>query len=395
MFGFATLLAAGAIGGAALMAGINQQTAEPTGRTIVVAQDGSGDVLTITEGVALALDGDTVLVRPGVYEESVVITADITLAGEGPREEAILETPADGPQSSDNRINGGYALQLDETAATVRGLTLRGEHSRLVINGGAPTVEDLYLKDVDLAFPGDSSFVSAIHINAGSQAVIRDSLLEGGGEIAIWDDSSPIIEDNVLRDGPHIWAWFDTGGSTPVIRGNVIEGFHVRGIGMFIRSKAALIEGNTIRGTGDGIAFGTGADDQASVVRGNIIEVDGTGILMEEPAPTISENDISGAATAISFVQTSVSVVPGATATLTGNTIHSNGTGILIVKGTPTIQGNALDDNAVALAFASSVAANVNGNTLCGNTVDQQVDGEPTPLDPGNTRCASDGSPAP
>ena len=93
MFGFATLLAAGAIGGAALLAGINQQTTEPGPRTIVVAQDGSGDVATITEGVALAVDGDTVLIRPGVYAESVLVEEDITLTGDGPREAVIVEGP--------------------------------------------------------------------------------------------------------------------------------------------------------------------------------------------------------------------------------------------------------------------------------------------------------------
>ena len=49
----------------------------------MVAQDGSGTVTTIAEGVAMAQDGDTVLVKPGTYHESVAITEDITLRGDG------------------------------------------------------------------------------------------------------------------------------------------------------------------------------------------------------------------------------------------------------------------------------------------------------------------------
>ena len=39
--------------------------------TSVVAQNGSGDHTTIADGVAAADDGDTVVVKPGTYSESV------------------------------------------------------------------------------------------------------------------------------------------------------------------------------------------------------------------------------------------------------------------------------------------------------------------------------------
>ena len=45
------------------------------GRRIVVAQDGTGDVPSITDAVRMARDGDLVLVRPGTYRESVVAAA--------------------------------------------------------------------------------------------------------------------------------------------------------------------------------------------------------------------------------------------------------------------------------------------------------------------------------
>jgi len=71
-----TILATGAVvAGASLVA-------TPA---IVVTQDGSGTYRTITDAVAVAQDGETVLVRPGTYLESIAITEDITLRGDGGR----------------------------------------------------------------------------------------------------------------------------------------------------------------------------------------------------------------------------------------------------------------------------------------------------------------------
>lgn len=57
-------------------------------RTLVV---GPGDYATIGEAVAVARDGDTVLVRPGQYEESVTLEGkSITIQGDGDRDEIVV-----------------------------------------------------------------------------------------------------------------------------------------------------------------------------------------------------------------------------------------------------------------------------------------------------------------
>ena len=122
---------------------------------IVVDQSGGGTTTTITEAVAMAEDGDTVLVRPGTYVEAVIIEKDISLIGDGPREEIIVEAPEDGPTAPTgdllgSRPDASYALLLQDVDATVSGLTFRGEHSRLNARGGSPVLERLVL-DVDSA----------------------------------------------------------------------------------------------------------------------------------------------------------------------------------------------------------------------------------------------------
>jgi hypothetical protein len=60
--------------------------------TLVVDQSGNGDYTTLAQAVEAALDGGTILVRPGRYVESVaVVGKDLTIKGEGDRDEIIVE----------------------------------------------------------------------------------------------------------------------------------------------------------------------------------------------------------------------------------------------------------------------------------------------------------------
>jgi len=70
--------------------------AVPNAATISVKQLGCGTTTncynTITLGVANAQDGDTVLVYPGTYSESIVLGKNITLLGKGPQTTIIYGT---------------------------------------------------------------------------------------------------------------------------------------------------------------------------------------------------------------------------------------------------------------------------------------------------------------
>ena len=121
---------------------------------IVVAQDGSGTHETITEAVAAAQAGDTVLVRPGIYVESIAIDKDITVRGDGDRGAVVLEFSADGP----TRGEFAYGILLDKSAAHVENLTVRGPAdvldepalSAVYVDGGAPVLER-----IDVVLAGD------------------------------------------------------------------------------------------------------------------------------------------------------------------------------------------------------------------------------------------------
>ncbi|MFX0212178.1 MAG: hypothetical protein ACFFDT_39760, partial [Candidatus Hodarchaeota archaeon] len=54
------------------------------GKTIIVDQTGNGDYIQINEAITNSSDGDTIIVKAGVYVESVNIYKAITIIGEGP-----------------------------------------------------------------------------------------------------------------------------------------------------------------------------------------------------------------------------------------------------------------------------------------------------------------------
>ena len=66
--------------------------------TVVVDPGGGGDALTIAEGLALAADGDTMLIEPGAYTESGLATRldSLEIAGAGPSVTIIDGTSSDG-----------------------------------------------------------------------------------------------------------------------------------------------------------------------------------------------------------------------------------------------------------------------------------------------------------
>ena len=90
------IIAAGQLAGSAL--GATAQDGAAADGAIVVDPSGDGTVTTITEAVAMAADGDTILVKPGTYIEALVIDKDITLRGDGADwSEVVIQVPPDAP----------------------------------------------------------------------------------------------------------------------------------------------------------------------------------------------------------------------------------------------------------------------------------------------------------
>jgi hypothetical protein len=136
-------------------------------QVIMVKQDGSGDFITIQEGIDFSQYGDTVLVWPGIYYENLdfngqsLTLASLNLTTGDPT--YIYSTIIDG-----NHSGGCITLSSGEDLAIIHGFTIQNGRKRDDVSG----VDETYGGGI-LAFHADSIRV----INS----VIKDNEVNGGG----------------------------------------------------------------------------------------------------------------------------------------------------------------------------------------------------------------------
>lgn len=335
-----------------------------TGATHTVAADGSGDFASIQAAVDAAADGDTVLVRPGVYVEAIVIAKDITLRGDGPRADVIVTVPEDGPllASADRPIH--YAFHLLDADASIGDLTITGSGLRttaVVAMGGSPTIHDLSV-DLEplLAFPRAFAF-----IGEGAEATIRDN--EANAELSIEGDSMATVTGNDTT-GPD-----RTNGLVIEIAG--ASDVHVsenRLNGIVVHGASARLDGNEISAP-DGCAIDISGTGTAATVLRNTIRDSVSGICTSGRAvATIESNDIFDNGTGVSLGSDEVSAF--------SNDIHQNDVGVFFRVGSPTVEDNTITRNRAALAFGSLPASpTVSGNSLCQNETSLELPADQVP----------------
>jgi hypothetical protein len=373
----ATLVLAIAL--AAAGAGAKQLLAADS--TIVVAQDGSGDYTTITQALEAAESGrdiDEILIRPGTYIEALFIDRDITLKGDGERDEIIITAPEGGPRSDTHFSWLGekpYAIVLEATEGSIENLTFRGTDSRLFLDDGAPMIDGVMFDGVgEPAVPGTAR-AQAIIFTGRSKGTVRDSVFRGGGGINVFAAAAPVIERNQLDEGTVIYGDYADG---TIIRENTFTGpgaFSIR----FGEPAEVLVKSNEIRGREYGIDTVNGLG--SATIEGNTISGATTAISADGSTGQVIDNAISDSVVGISW--------SGEGGVIADNTIRDGATGIIVGAGTVTVQGNTVEgaENTGMLVYATATAE-LSGNTLCGNTVDIEiVDGADVSDDGSNVAC--------
>jgi parallel beta-helix repeat protein len=340
----------------------------------VNAAGAGAELRSIAAAVDAAEAGDTIVLRPGVYEESVIIDKDIVIRGEGDDRAAVIVRITDAAAMADtgnDAIDDGdwhYAFLLDGVDAVLSNLTIEGgflNTSAVLVDGGSPTIEGL-------------------RVDLGGGSDIRRFLLVGGGA------TGSVV--GTVADGANIV----TDGATPAVTGNTVDAtIEARGEG-----AAPLISGN--RASGFGARFGASPRIENNVVEdrghlwecgilvsregvsaegirataeviGNTIEVGDDGICVWfEGDATVSDNVISGIDAAI--------VIAGQSNVLvTGNQLSDNETAISVEAdedgigaNAAMISGNEITDNVVGLDLQVATPV-VEGNVFCGNVTDFEL----------------------
>jgi hypothetical protein len=198
-----------------------------------VASDGSGHFLTLTEAIQHAQPGSRLVVRPGVYDEGLVIDKPLEIIGDGVLEGIIVRAIA----------SSCLVMQTDE--ATIRNLTFRGE-----ARGSGGSDDGFFAVDIPhgrLLLDGcdissDSLACIAIH-NPTAAPVIRACRIHHGADSGIFafDGAQGVIEACDISENANVGVAITGGASTSVRNCHIHHGADA---GIVVWNRAA----NTIEG---------------------------------------------------------------------------------------------------------------------------------------------------
>jgi hypothetical protein len=201
-------------------------------KSFVVALDGSGDFLTLTDAIQRAPAGSRLVVRPGIYDEGLVLDKPFEIAGDGALEEIIV------------RASASSCLVMRTDSATIRNLTFRGQARSGGVNGGFFAVDiphgQLLLDGCDIS--SDSLACVAIH-NPTAAPVIRNCRIHHGADSGVFafDSAQGVVEACDISENDNVGVAI-TGGAGTSVRDCHIH--HGADAGIVVWNHAA----NTIEG---------------------------------------------------------------------------------------------------------------------------------------------------
>jgi len=178
----------------------------PGTEILVVSPFDPADHRTIGEALARARTGARVVVRPGIYRESLTIGRRVEIVGDGPVDEIVVEAPE------------GNALLMKGEMARVRGLTLRA-----VDRSGRPgyavhvPAGQLILEECHV---GSESLACLAASGAGANLLLRRCQVRGGASagVLVLDRGQALLEDCELRDHAGAGAEARRGGAVTLRR---------------------------------------------------------------------------------------------------------------------------------------------------------------------------------
>jgi serine/threonine protein kinase len=267
----------------------------PATPVLVVAQQGGGDHTTIAEALKNARGKTRILVRPGLYQESLVIDRAVELVGDGTAAEVVVEA------------TDATCLEWQAPSGLVRKLTFRskrgpkgGKFPAVVISQGQPTLEECEVTS-------ESESCVAIKETAANPT-LRKCQIHGGkvAGIDLHDGGRGAIEDcDIFKNQVGVMT---RSQGKPVIAGGTIRDNQAFGVFVFDKGQGTIHQDTVITDNG---------------AQGVAIEGEGSYLLLQKCA--VRNNGSSG-----------IHVAKGATAKLYDCTIAGNADGGVVLDGKGT-----------------------------------------------------------
>lgn len=257
-----------------------QRTEGPTPKqgppTSIVDPWHRGDFATISDAIKAVAPGTRILVRPGLYQEALVVDKPLEIVGDGEPSEVVIQ--AAGPN----------VIRFQTTMGRIVNLSLRqlgGDKYCVDIAQGR-----LELEDCDITSQG----VSCIGIHGGGDPRLRRNRIHDskrGSGVVLYENAKGTLEDNEIF-GNALSAVEIKGGADPMVRRNRLR--DGKGAGVHVHeSGQGTLEDNDISGNPlAGVQIKSGGNP---TLRRNRIHDSGSGVLVFEGGQGIFEdNDIFG-----------------------------------------------------------------------------------------------------
>lgn len=277
-----------------------QDTARTEPPTHVVDAYLRGDFATVSEAIKAAKPGDRILVRPGLYRESLVVDKPLEIIGDGPIEDIEI------------RASDVGVLEFRASIGRVVNLTLRqvGERSQ----GVAIVQGRLDLEGCDIC----SKSGSCVYIEDGADPRLRRNTIHDGLDygVFVYDGGLGTLEDNEITGNGGSGVGIADGGS-PVLRRNRIHDNTENGV-QIMNGGLGSLEDNEI--TGNGVSGVEIMDGSSPVLHRNQIHDNKyTGVYVHDRGlGTMQDNDITGNSTV------GLHIASGSNPTARGNRITMN-----------------------------------------------------------------------
>jgi parallel beta-helix repeat protein len=300
-------------------------TAKTEPPTHVVDAYQRGDFATVGAAIEAARPGDRILVRPGLYEEGLVVSKPLEILGDGPISEIEI------------RARGADALLFQAGIGRVANLTLRQAGGEGSWYGVDITQGRLDLEGCDIS----SQSLACVAIRDGADPRLRRNQIHDGKQSGahIYDSGLGTLEDNDITGNTLSGVTIQAGGN-PTLRRNQIHHNKQSGVLAYDNGLGTLEDNDITGNTLSGVAIRTGANP---TLRRNQIHdgKEGGVYVYDEGLGTLEDNDITGNARA------GVAIRTGGSPTLRDNRINQNGYEAVWIYegGRGVVEDNNLTDN--------------------------------------------------
>ena len=288
-----------------------------------------GDFSTVGEAVKAAKPGDRIVVRPGLYEEGLVVDKPLEILGDGPVTDIEI------------RARGANALLFRANIGRVANLTLRQAGGEGNWFGVDITQGRLDLEGCDIS----SQSNACVAIRNGADPRLRRNHIHHspGCGVLVRDNGLGTLEDNDITGNGSPGVGIETGGNPTLRRNQIHDG---KSSGVYVRDNGlGTLEDNDITGNPyAGVEIATGGNP--TLRRNQIHDGKSVGVYVHhEGLGTLEDNDIIGNANA-----GGVAITTGGNPTLRRNQIHdSKQNGVLVRdNGLGTLEDNDITGNPYA-----------------------------------------------